>query len=128
MEIKIPEVGESVREALVAKWHVASGEPVSKDQPVCELETDKITFELQAEASGVLNIIVPAGETVKIGTVIGRIEDAAPAPGPKRPHPDSPSVRKMAAEKGIDTTKIAGSGPGGRVTIEDLKKCREQAV
>jgi len=76
MEIRIPEVGESVRDALVAKWHVANGEQVDRDQPVCELETDKITLELNAESAGTLTIMVPAGQTVPIGTIIGSIEEA----------------------------------------------------
>jgi 2-oxoglutarate dehydrogenase E2 component (dihydrolipoamide succinyltransferase) len=121
MDIKIPSVGESVVEALVAKWMVKNGSQVAKDDVLCELETDKITFELQAEASGTLEIVVSEGETVKIGTVIGRItetEVAAPAPGYSPP--PSPSVRKMAAEKGLDTSKISGSGRGGRVTVADL--------
>jgi 2-oxoglutarate dehydrogenase E2 component (dihydrolipoamide succinyltransferase) len=120
MDIKIPAVGESVVEALVAKWARENGASVAKDDVLCELETDKITFELQAEASGILEIIIPEGETVKIGTLIGRIVDTAPAPGPGYSPPDSPAVRKMAAEKGVDTSKIAGSGRGGRVTVADL--------
>ena len=79
MEIKIPAVGESVFEALVAKWHKNQGEAVRKDQVLCEIETDKITMELQAEADGVLSITVPAGTTVKIGTVIGSIAEGAVA-------------------------------------------------
>jgi 2-oxoglutarate dehydrogenase E2 component (dihydrolipoamide succinyltransferase) len=126
MDIKIPEVGESVHEALVAKWLKEDGAAVQRDEPLCELETDKITLELPAEADGVLSIVVPAGETVKIGTVIGSI---APGPVPKtvpsvgdaaeRP-PLSPAVRKLAAEQGVDVTAVAGTGRGGRVTVEDL--------
>ena len=87
MEIRIPSVGESVFEALVAKWHKNQREPVRKDEPICEIETDKITMELQAEADGILSISVPAGTTVKIGTVIGSIAEgavaaAAPVPSP----------------------------------------------
>jgi 2-oxoglutarate dehydrogenase E2 component (dihydrolipoamide succinyltransferase) len=77
MEIKIPAVGESVFEALVAKWHKNQGEAVRKDEAICEIETDKITMELQAEADGILSISVPAGTTVKIGTVIGSIAEGA---------------------------------------------------
>src|SRR6185369_9345753 len=121
MDIIIPSVGESVVEALVAKWSRENGAQVSKDDVLCELETDKITFELHAEASGLLEIIVPEGETVKIGTLIGRIAETAPASGPGYAPPDSPAVRKMAAEEGLDTSKITGSGRGGRVTVEDLK-------
>ncbi len=126
MDIKIPEVGESVHEALVAKWLKEDGAAVQRDEPLCELETDKITLELPAEADGVLTIAVPAGETVKIGTVIGSI---APGPVPatvppagdaaKRP-PLSPAVRKLATEQGVDVTAVAGTGRGGRVTVEDL--------
>ena len=79
MEIRIPAVGESVFEALVAKWHKGQGEAVRKDQVLCEIETDKITMELQAEADGILSIAVPAGTTVKIGTVIGSIAEGAVA-------------------------------------------------
>lgn len=88
MEIKIPAVGESVFEALVAKWHKNQGDTVRKDQVLCEIETDKITMELQAEADGVLSITVPAGTTVKIGTIIGSIaEGAVPVAAPVEPPP-----------------------------------------
>ena len=129
MDIKIPEVGESVHEALVARWLKESGAAVKKDEPLCELETDKITLELPAEADGVLTIVVPAGETVKIGTMIGSIAagpvvEAMPpvegAGGASERPPLSPAVRKLAAEKGVDTTAVAGTGRGGRVTVEDL--------
>ena len=128
MDIIIPSVGESVVEALVAKWARENGASVAKDDVICELETDKITFELHAEASGTLEIIVPAGETVKIGTLIGRITETASAPGPGYAPPASPAVRKMAAEKGIDTSKLVGSGRGNRVTVEDLAKQTEVKV
>ena len=88
MEIRIPAVGESVFEALVAKWHKNQGEAVRKDESICEIETDKITMELQAEADGVLSIAVPAGTTVKIGTVIGSIvEGTVAASAPVEPPP-----------------------------------------
>ena len=126
MDIKIPEVGESVHEALVAKWLKEDGAAVRRDEPLCELETDKITLELPAGADGVLTIAVPAGETVKIGTVIGSIA-AGPVPKTVPPAGDaaerpplSPAVRKLAAEQGIDVTAVAGTGRGGRVTVEDL--------
>lgn len=77
MEIKIPEVGESVVEALVAKWHKKNGERVERDEPLCEIETDKITMELNAEVAGVLSIKVEPGSTVKIGAVIGIIDKQA---------------------------------------------------
>ena len=85
MEIKVPAVGESVFEALVAKWHKNQGDAVRKDEAICEIETDKITMELPAEADGVLSITIAAGTTVKIGTVIGNITEgtvASPSPSP----------------------------------------------
>jgi 2-oxoglutarate dehydrogenase E2 component (dihydrolipoamide succinyltransferase) len=127
MDITVPAVGESVLEALVAKWEKKSGDPVSKDDVLCELETDKITFNLQADAAGTLTILVPEGETVKIGTVIGTIAEgvasAAPEGNPAAvvsPPPSSPSVRKMAAEQGVDLATLVGSGREGRVLPEDL--------
>jgi 2-oxoglutarate dehydrogenase E2 component (dihydrolipoamide succinyltransferase) len=106
MEIKVPEVGESVVEALVAKWHRKDGDRVEKDEPICELETDKITMELNAEADGVLSISSPEGTMVRIGAVIGTIDpqgrsEVAPlpdtAPSPARPSSHvSPTERKAA--------------------------------
>jgi 2-oxoglutarate dehydrogenase E2 component (dihydrolipoamide succinyltransferase) len=137
MEIKVPSVGESVSEALVAKWHKHDGERVEKDEVLCEIETDKITLEINADAAGVLAIRVAEGETVPIGAVIGTIAEgkgekpagaAAKEPGPVEAKvaavepPLSPAVRKMAQEKGIKTETIKGSGKGGRVTVDDLLK------
>ena len=130
MDIIIPSVGESVFEALVGKWHKSDGDSVAKDDLLCELETDKITMELRADAAGTLHVLVPEGETVKIGTVIGRIEEsgavaASPAPAGVVP-PSSPEVRKLAAEKGVDLAAVPGSGRGGRVMPEDLIKMRRR--
>jgi 2-oxoglutarate dehydrogenase E2 component (dihydrolipoamide succinyltransferase) len=77
MEIKVPSVGESVYEATIAKWHKQGGERVEKNDLLCELETDKITLELNADADGVLSIRVPEGETVEIDAVIGAIDEGA---------------------------------------------------
>ncbi len=127
MEIRIPSVGESVVEALIGRWHKSDGDMVARDDIICELETDKITMELRADATGRLRIAVPAGETVKIGTVIGRIDEEAAAPlepkgGEPAPPPTSPAVRKLAAEQGVDLNGLRGSGKGGRVLLEDLLK------
>jgi len=79
MEIKVPGVGESVTEATLAQWYKKGGDLVRKDEPLFVLETDKVTLEIEAEADGVLNIVVPEGETVAIGTVVGAIDaEAAP--------------------------------------------------
>lgn len=80
IEITIPSVGESITEALLAEWFIADGERVQKDDPLLSIETDKVTLEVVAEASGVLKITVSAGETVAIGAVVGEIDTAgAPA-------------------------------------------------
>jgi 2-oxoglutarate dehydrogenase E2 component (dihydrolipoamide succinyltransferase) len=111
MEIRVPEVGESVIEALVAKWHKKDGERVAKDDPLCEIETDKITMELNAEVDGVLRVEVPDGTTVRIGAVIGMIDEqkaametaapsAALAVQVAAPH-ISPTERKAAREKQV---------------------------
>ena len=138
MEIKVPEVGESVREALVAKWFKKNGDKVQKDEQLCELETDKITLDLNADSEGILTIKIAEGTTVPIGTVIGMIEEkkieseaqvtAAPPVTPPAEHEElikgsisSPSVRKEMREAGIDPQDLTGSGKGGRITHDDLK-------
>ena len=77
IELKIPEVGESVQEALLAQWLVRDGEPVRKDDVLLVIETDKVTLEISAPADGILKILVPEGETVRVGAVVARIEQAA---------------------------------------------------
>lgn len=100
MEIKIPAVGESVSEALVARWLRQNGERVLKDQPVCEIETDKITLELNAEDDGVLSIAVAEGTTVPVGTVIGSIEEGGEAQAAEEtPVAQTEPVQKPAAEE-----------------------------
>ncbi|MBT0653248.1 2-oxoglutarate dehydrogenase complex dihydrolipoyllysine-residue succinyltransferase [Geomobilimonas luticola] len=134
MEIKVPAVGESVTEALIAKWHKKDGERVEKDEPLCEIETDKITMEINAEAAGALFITVPEGTTVAVGTVIGVIKEGTvpkeaptplrretPSPSPAGSIPPfSPAVRKMVQEKGLRPDELHGTGRGGRVTVDDL--------
>ncbi|TYO98496.1 2-oxoglutarate dehydrogenase E2 component [Geothermobacter ehrlichii] len=75
MDIIVPEVGESIFEAEIAKWHVADGSQVAKDDLLCELETDKISLELHAETAGTIHLAAAEGDTVKIGAVIARIEE-----------------------------------------------------
>ena len=132
MEIKIPEVGESVREALLAKWFKKSGDVVKRDEPLCEIETDKITLDLNADAAGVLSVSVPEGTTVAVGAVIGTIEESAvlpettaavsetvPAEKLTAP-PSSPSLRREMREHNISPDELSGSGKGGRITLDDL--------
>ena len=130
MDIKVPAVGESVFEALIARWLKGDGESVVKDEPLYEIETDKVTLEVTAEAAGVLTILSKEGETVKIGAVIGAIDEQGaervPAVGaaqrPQPAPPMSPSGRKLARELGVETRELKGSGRGGRLTRDDLVK------
>ncbi len=144
IEVKVPELSESVAEATLLAWHKKVGEPVKRDENLIDIETDKVVLELPAPADGVLAKIIRAdGGTVKAGEIIATIDtegkaaasavvpakagtqstSAAPAavvkPAPN-PAPAMPSARKIAEEKGIDTGAIAGSGRGGRVTKADV--------
>ena len=104
MEIKIPEIGESVFEAVIAKWHKEDGATVSRDEVICELETDKISLELNAEADGVLHIKAKEGDTVPIGEVIATLEESdAPAatvkPAETEKEPEQPKVAATPAKE-----------------------------
>jgi 2-oxoglutarate dehydrogenase E2 component (dihydrolipoamide succinyltransferase) len=149
MEIKVPALGESVTEATVAKWFKKVGDAVAMDEALCELETDKVTVEVNSTAAGALSEIkVAEGETTQVGAVLCVIAEgaagaksapaaapkpaapAAPAPAAAKPAPApaaapaagvaSPAARKMAEEKGVSTEGMAGSGKDGRVTKADV--------
>lgn len=133
MEIKIPEVGESVREALLAKWFKKNGDIVKRDEPLCEIETDKITLDLNADVAGVVTIIIAEGTTVNVGTTIGMIEEsttvqqetpvttpATESTGRQAAPASSPSLRREMREQNISPEEIEGSGKGGRITPDDL--------
>src|SRR5947209_20163365 len=137
MEIKVPQLSESVAEATLLAWHKKVGEAVKRDENLIDIETDKVVLELPAPADGVLaKIIKGDGGTVKAGEVIATLDTegkasasapaavqaqvkAAPAraakPAPAAA-PAMPSARRPAEEKGNDTGPIAGSGRGGRMT------------
>ncbi len=140
LEVKVPAVGESITEVTVSVWNKKTGDSVSLDEVLCELESDKATFELPAESAGVLEIVAESGTVVPIGgilariTVGGSVAAAAPAPAaaPSAPaapassgdatyaagHP-SPAAAKILDEKGISAASVVGSGVGGRITKED---------
>ena len=137
LEVKIPPMGESITSGILAKWHVADGDVVKKDQPLFELETDKITSESTAEAAGKISFKATAGDEVKISQVVATIDtavsagDAAPSPRPienpklKIEDSQSPAVRRLAAETAINPTTVAGTGKAGRVTKGDMLAAAE---
>jgi 2-oxoglutarate dehydrogenase E2 component (dihydrolipoamide succinyltransferase) len=137
IEVKVPQLSESVSEATLLAWHKKVGEAVKRDENLIDIETDKVVLELPAPADGVLTKIIKGdGGTVKAGEIIATLDTegkasasapaaaqlkAAPAPAAKpAPAAAMPSARKFAEEKGIDTGSIAGSGRDGRVTKGDV--------
>ncbi|HEY8267541.1 MAG TPA: 2-oxoglutarate dehydrogenase complex dihydrolipoyllysine-residue succinyltransferase [Xanthobacteraceae bacterium] len=149
IEIRVPTLGESVTEATIGRWFKKAGEAVAADEPLVELETDKVTVEVPSPVSGTLaSIAAKDGDTVAVGALLGAINEgaggakpaakaeakpvlaepaSAPQPAPTlaaakkvADAPLMPSVRKLAAESGVDPADIAGSGKGGRVMKGDL--------
>jgi len=132
MEIKVPTLGESVTEATVAQWFIAPGEAIAVDEPLVELETDKVTVEVPAPASGVLeSIAVEDGATVEVGALLGILTPGEAAKSVKAAEPAAasaapaqtqlaPSVRKIVAENKLDPAVIEGTGKGGRIVKADV--------
>jgi 2-oxoglutarate dehydrogenase E2 component (dihydrolipoamide succinyltransferase) len=132
VDIKVPVLPESVADATIATWHVQPGEAVSRDQNLVDIETDKVVLEVVAPEDGVMGEHLHAeGDTVLGEQVIGKIvaggAPAAAAPVAEAPAASdessdvlTPSVRRLIAEKGLDASKIKGSGKGGRITKEDV--------
>ena len=156
-EIKVPTLGESITEATVAKWLKRPGEAVAADEPVAELETDKVTLEVPAPASGTLSeILAEEGANVPVGAVLGTIADglagilthpAAIAPGSPLSRiagegserseageglaaldRSGPAVRKLIEETGLDAAKVPATGPGGRISKADVLGARVPPV
>lgn len=140
--VKAPSVGESITEVSILKWAKPNGAQVKNGELLLEIESDKATVEIVAEATGALTIIKEAGERIPVGEVIGMIDDAATgttsaeapkasAAAPSAPASSAPSsagassvmspaVRKAVAETGVDINQISGTGKGGRVTKGDV--------
>jgi 2-oxoglutarate dehydrogenase E2 component (dihydrolipoamide succinyltransferase) len=158
IQVVMPQLGESVLEGTITRWLKAVGETVEENEPLVEVNTDKVDTEIPSPASGtILEILVPAGTTVQAGSLLAWIEPvaeqaqmvaAAPASASAQPPPTaaaaastaarrdrdlgfiSPVVAKMASEHGIDLFQVTGTGQGGRITKKDLQAYLEsrQAV
>ncbi|NER18017.1 2-oxoglutarate dehydrogenase complex dihydrolipoyllysine-residue succinyltransferase [Spongiivirga citrea] len=149
LEMKVPSPGESITEVEIAEWLVADGDYVEKDQAIAEVDSDKATLELPAEASGTITLKAEEGDAVAVGQVVCLIDtsaakpdgDAAPAKeekkaeAPKKEAPKpaatkdtyatgtaSPAAKKVLAEKGIEAKDVKGTGRDGRITKDDAKK------
>jgi pyruvate dehydrogenase E2 component (dihydrolipoamide acetyltransferase) len=141
-EFKLPDLGEGLTEGEIARWLVEEGQDVAEDEPLVEIATDKTTVEIPSPASGTVSrIVVPEGEVVPVGTVLvviggdgaaAEVQAAEPgqaaeprqpvsAPGAGEKVRATPLVRKVAAELGVDLGTVAGSGPQGRITEEDVR-------
>jgi 2-oxoglutarate dehydrogenase E2 component (dihydrolipoamide succinyltransferase) len=141
VEIKVPPLGESVTEATIAKWYKKPGDAVKVDEILLELETDKVTLEVNAQATGMLQeITAKEGDSVTVGQVVGQIAEgaagavsASPAPAASKPAeapkptvsvteegPLSPAARKMATENNLNPANIPGTGKDGRITKGDV--------
>lgn len=142
-EMKVPAVGESITEVTISTWLKKEGDFVKTDEIIAEVESDKATFELPAEATGILRIVAQEKTTLPIGGLICKIEIAEGAPlSSSQPteqqvitaasasstsyasgHP-SPAAAKILDEKGISSDQVSGSGVGGRITKEDAVKAQ----
>ena len=145
-EIRVPTLGESISEATVGKWFKQRGDAVKADEPLVELETEKVTLEVNAPSAGVLSeIVADSGATVSIGALLGslsagagkaaakaeapaakieapatKIEAPAPKPAVATAMPPAPSAAKLATENGVDLAGVAGSGKRGQVLKGDV--------
>ena len=146
IEVKVPQLSESVAEATLSQWHIKEGDAVARDQNLIDIETDKVVLELPAPGAGVIvKIIKNAGDTVVSGEVIAQLDTeakagaaapaAAPAPAAKpaaaaAPAAASamPSARKIMDEKGISAADVQGSGRGGRILKEDVTGAAKPAA
>ena len=158
LEMKVPSPGESITEVEIARWLVKTGDYVTKDQAVAEVDSDKATLELPAEASGVITLKAEEGEAVKVGQVVCLIDTKAKAPAgassagtspsqpvkqeaPMAPKPTapiapassakqvpSPAARKILAEREIPVSAVVGTGKGGRITKDDALKASKPSM
>ena len=156
LEMKVPSPGESITEVEIARWLVKTGDYVTKDQAVAEVDSDKATLELPAEASGIITLQAEEGEAVKVGQVVCLIDTTAvptaptaptaptvptaptaptapiapttPAPTPSVDQVPSPAARKILAEREIPASTVVGTGKGGRITKDDALKASKPSM
>lgn len=152
LEMKVPSPGESITEVEIAEWLVADGDWVEKDQAIAEVDSDKATLELPAEASGIISLKAEEGDAVAVGAVVCLIDTEAKRPDGSEPAPEkmsnssenksevvveqtanlhkesyatgsaSPAAKKILAEKNMDTSSLKGTGKDGRITKDDAVK------
>jgi 2-oxoglutarate dehydrogenase E2 component (dihydrolipoamide succinyltransferase) len=144
IEVKVPSVGESVTSGVISAWHKKSGDFVNEGEPLFALETDKVSTDIVAEKSGVLDTRVPEGQEVKIGEIVAVIDDSRQRPEEKKAEkppekqkvpeekhkeaeakmvvekPLSPAVRRIVEEEKLEPGKIRGTGEGGRLSKADV--------
>jgi pyruvate dehydrogenase E2 component (dihydrolipoamide acetyltransferase) len=146
--VNMPKLSDTMEEGTVLEWRKKSGEPVRKGEVLAEIESDKASFEIEAEAEGTLHIVVEQGKPVPVGQLIAQIGGEAPAPEPSEPKAQpapkerpaagtveepastngperdglkvSPVARRLARELGVDLSSLSGSGPEGRIVKEDV--------
>ncbi len=154
LEMKVPTVGESITEVTLSTWQKSDGDFVELDENIAEIESDKATFDLTAEAQGILKIVAQEGDTLEIGALICKIEVMEGAPAPKASAPSdsasqpsdqvaasasassetyatghaSPAAAKILDEKGISSSEVKGTGRDGRITKEDAAGAQKSAA
>ena len=138
VEVKVPILPESVADAIIATWHKKPGDAVKREENLVDLETDKVVLEVPSPVDGVLvSIVKNTGDSVTSQELIATIQEgavaaaapaaAAPAAAAPAASDQAPSVRRIAAETGIDPASVDGTGRGGRVTKEDMLKAQAPA-
>jgi multifunctional 2-oxoglutarate metabolism enzyme len=143
LEIVMPQMGESVSEGTILDWAKGPGDAVAADETIVEISTDKVDAEVPSPASGTITeVLAAAGDTVTVGQVLARMQVGAGSPRVSAPSPPeapqaapgpagngaavpadatiSPVARRMASVEGVDLSRVAGSGPGGRITKADV--------
>jgi pyruvate dehydrogenase E2 component (dihydrolipoamide acetyltransferase) len=132
IEFKLPSLGADMDEGKLLEWKVKPGDAVKRGQVIAVVDTSKAAVDVEIWEDGVVSeLVTQPGETIPVGTVMARLNGAAPAPAaPPRPAAPpvpgrlrvSPAARKVALERGVDLERIAGSGPQGAITVEDVEK------